>query len=294
MSGSQKVPTGYQISPTGQAQADTSYQSILSQLSPYASQALGNLNTAQGLTNNIVNNPYAAGYQGGANTTGAYATGTAAPASYAGAAQMNQMGNLALPYAQQVLDQAFDPQKALYSQQYQQMQDQQNAINSMYGLGSSPYGAGLSGQAAQTFNNNWLNNQMNREATAANIYGTMGNTAGNAYTTGANLANTGMQQYMTGAGLPYTTSTGISGTGLSGLNDLASLYSSFSQPSQSMMSDLAQYLSLGQNATRNAQNAVQANNQASSGFWGGVGDLVGGGFQAITNPMSLFGQKLWG
>ena len=55
MSGSQKVPTGYQ--PTGQAAADASYQTTLSQLSPYVSQATANLPTAQGLANNVVNNP---------------------------------------------------------------------------------------------------------------------------------------------------------------------------------------------------------------------------------------------
>lgn len=62
-----------------------------------------------------------------------------------------------------VLQTAFDPQQTLYNQQYQQMLDQQNAINSMNGVATSPYGAGLAGQAAQNFNTSWQNQQLSRQ-----------------------------------------------------------------------------------------------------------------------------------
>lgn len=64
----------------------------------------------------------------------------------------------------QLLQTAYDPQQTLYNQQYQQMLDQQNAINSMNGVATSPYGAGVAGQAAQNFNTSWENQQLARQA----------------------------------------------------------------------------------------------------------------------------------
>ena len=62
---------------------------------------------------------------------------------------------------------AQDPQGALYKQQYQQTMDQANAINSMYGLGSSGAGAGMAQQAGQNFNLGWQNQQLGRQLSAA-------------------------------------------------------------------------------------------------------------------------------
>jgi len=51
--------------------------------------------------------------------------------------------------APQALATAFAPNNGLYNQQLQQTTDQSNAINAMYGLESSPYGAGVTDQNVQ-------------------------------------------------------------------------------------------------------------------------------------------------
>jgi hypothetical protein len=54
--------------------------------------------------------------------------------------------------ARGVMDTGFDPRRELYQRTQQQVGDQSNAINSMYGLGTSPYGAGLAAQNNRNFN----------------------------------------------------------------------------------------------------------------------------------------------
>lgn len=78
-------------------------------------------------------------------------------------------------YAAQALATGFSPNNGLYNQQLQQTQDQSNAINAMYGLGSSPYGAGLTDEATQKFNNAFNLNQANLQSQAANTYSNLMN-----------------------------------------------------------------------------------------------------------------------
>jgi hypothetical protein len=79
--------------------------------------------------------------------------------------------------ANQVLQTGFDPQSALYNQQFQQQQDQQNAAAAMNGVAGSPYAAGLSNQANQNFNTNWQNQQLGRQTQALGAAGTADATA---------------------------------------------------------------------------------------------------------------------
>ena len=65
--------------------------------------------------------------------------------------------------ANQVLSTGFDPQQALYNQQSSNALNQQNAINAMSGIAGTPYGAGVTGQNQQLFNQNWLNQQLGRQ-----------------------------------------------------------------------------------------------------------------------------------
>jgi len=138
-----------------------------------------------------------------------------------------------------ILNAGFDPQQALYNQQYQQQLDQQNAINAMNGVAGTPYGAGVSGQEANNFNLNWQNNLLSREATAAGAYGGLVNTGVSGYdsllsgATGAQstLQNTGTGAYTSlansqvgnlntlygGAGNAYTTASGLQNQGLQAL-----------------------------------------------------------------------------
>ena len=109
-----------------------------------------------------------AGQNAAGAAPGVYNQGMAQAGQVAGSGyQQVAQGLLGGEYAaaNQLLQTAYDPQQNLYNQQYQQMLDQQNAINSMNGVSTSPYGAGVTGQAAQNFNNQWENQQLSREAT---------------------------------------------------------------------------------------------------------------------------------
>ena len=96
--------------------------------------------------------------------------------------------------AASILSTGFDPQQALYRRTLQQVGDQSNAVNSMYGLASSPYGAGLANQALSNFNIDWQNQQLARQqqalGAASGAYGQaggLGATAGGLYGTAGNL-----------------------------------------------------------------------------------------------------------
>lgn len=120
--------------------------------------------------------------------------------------------------ANAVLQSGFDPQSALYNRTLQQTMDQQNALNAMYGLSSSGYGAGLAGDAAKNFNIDWQNNQLARESQALGAYGTeqgvvannLTGLLGSAANNYANLTNAGVNQY-----------TGMTSNAVSNLDALA-------------------------------------------------------------------------
>jgi hypothetical protein len=92
----------------------------------------------------------------------------------------------------QVLQTGFDPQGALYTQQFQQQQDQQNAAAAMNGVAGSPYAAGLSNDANMRFNTNWQNNQLQRQLQALSGAGTA---FGQADTNLEGLQSTGVNDF---------------------------------------------------------------------------------------------------
>lgn len=115
------------------------------------------------------------------------------------------------PYALQALEQGFDPQKALYGVQSQQNTDKTRAANAASGVSTSPYGAALEAQSGRDFDLNWQQTQLQRELTAAQTAGTLGQTqtnilgaANQAGSTAAGLGNTAAGFGSTAAGLGST------------------------------------------------------------------------------------------
>lgn len=94
--------------------------------------------------------------------------------------------------ANQVLNTGFDPQNTLYDRTAQQVGDRQNALNAMYGLGTSAAGAGLAGDASRNFNIDWQNQQLQRQIQALGAYGTEQGQVAQNYAT---LANTGTNNF---------------------------------------------------------------------------------------------------
>lgn len=138
------------------------------------------------------------------------AQGAQTPANIPQSQQLAALGGgLAPQYAQQlqqayaplqaasnqILQTGFDPQNALFNQTANQALQQQNAINAMSGVGTSPYGAGVTGQAMQNFDLNWQNQQLARQSQAAQIANQLAQTLpGFQQQAMANLANAQQMQ----------------------------------------------------------------------------------------------------
>lgn len=273
------VPMPYQ--PTGQASADQGYQSLYGGALPYAQSLPGQvIPGVQQAVGQITASPYAAGYQTAANQAGQAAGGVAG----------QQLGGAQALYGagQQALSQGFDPQNALYNRQFQQLMDQQNAINSASGLGQTPYGAGVTGQAAENFNLDWLNSQLGREQTASNI-------AGQNFQGASNLGLQGLNTTTQAGAIPYGVGTTIANQNIGAYNALSGATQGALQPGNQLMNELATYLGIGQSATGLAQAGEAQQFQQGQSVLQGIGSTLGSIFGQASQPsQSLFGYNLWG
>ena len=289
----QPIPSSYggasNYIPSNQAGIDTSYQQLFAGLQGAASPLAGLAGDISGYLQNIQNNPYAGQVVPGAVQAQAYAQGTQIPALQQAGATLTGLGQQAAPYAANILQQGFDPQQALYQQQQQQTTEQANAINSMYGLGSSPAGAGLTQQALQNFNLGWQNQQLGREATAAGAYGNLGSQI-----SGLETAGTGLMGQATGAisgasQLPYSAYNLLQTTPIGAIGAGGQAASSALGPTMGGLGSSLAYLGQGtgaSNAYNTALNAAYANQlqnyqaqqQAYQSALGGLGSGIGGIF----------------
>jgi hypothetical protein len=316
--GTQQAPTPYQ--PANQAGADAGFQQGTNQLATAGSQLYSTVAPQlQQISQNVQSNPYYQQAQQGAGNAANLATTQVAPQQFAGAQQDTQLGGLAalggiqgynqaqslipgttqpeLQAGRQVLNTAFDPQRALYNQQQQQNQDQGNAINAQNGVAGSPFGAGLSAQNNQNFNLNWQNQQLGRQTQGLSAYDSAATTAaGNM----ATLTNAGSGALNAGINTATGANAAASDLGTAGLNTVAGaaqlpqeVYLQQQQAalaalgaqvqgtnaSQAMtqqgVADQGAYLNIGQTASQGATNAAQVNNQASAAAAAGFGNLFG-------------------
>ncbi len=163
---------------------------------PYASQALAmGFNPAYGtLVNDLTNNPYT-------------------PQAIAGAEQAAQIGNQGattlvgsvgplLAGAGTTLNNAFDPQNALFQRGQQQSLDASGVANAMAGIGGSPYGASVASNALNNYDINWENQKLGRQTAGLGAYDTALGQAGSTLSGATNLA-------ATSAALPANVFTGF-------------------------------------------------------------------------------------
>ena len=190
--------------------------------------------------------------QNASNINSAY---NAAGDNAAGTSLVNS-GTAMLPYASQALQTGFDPQNALYAQQFQQQQDQTNASNAQNGVSGTPYGAEIANDQNQKFDINWQNQQLARQNTAANTAGTLTGAGGNAVAGGTAVGQSVAQ-------LPQ-----------------AQL--------QQTIQDFLSYLQGGTSATNAGTSQYSAEAQASLGqqkqdasSLSGLGNLAGNAFTAL-------------
>jgi hypothetical protein len=227
----------------------------------------------------LFNNPYAGALQAGAGVAGPLGQAGGLNAFGAGGGLYGAGGN--------VLNTAFDPQSALYSRTLQQLQDQVRTANAAAGVGTTPYGAGLEGQALSNFNIDWQNQQLQRQL--AGLGG-----AGAAFGQAQGMQAAAPGQYMAGAGLPYSTFQGIGQGQLGALSGLGQFGQQAAQIPQQQIQDYSQYALGGQGTA--LQGGQLGLNQAQLGWQqtAGMGQGLGWGLGALAN--SRFGQGFpsWG
>jgi hypothetical protein len=256
--------------PTGSPGADTTFQSFMQELgnlsmnglsafggqSPFASTYPGIAQAA----GNIVNNPFQGQAIAGAQQASAIG-GAGANADAQGAGVLGTA-------AGDVLNTAFDPQNALFNRTQQQALDQSSVANSMAGIGSTPYGASVTGTNLGNFDVNWQAKQL------ANQQGGLGaaqagfGEAGNLYNAGTNLAT------QAGAA-PYNAYNQIQSNDIAALTNQNTVgNTAYNEPNQ-LMSSLMQYLGVGQNAALAANTVQNTQFGQSSQIGQGIAGLLG-------------------
>jgi hypothetical protein len=237
-------PPSYQLQNAGGA--DTGAYSGIGQLPQYNTYGQS-LPYAQNTFQNLYNNPYAGQFQQGANTAAGVGWGVGGQQVGAGSNLMSA-GQSLLPYQQQILQSGFDPMQNIYNTQQQQNTDQTRAAEAARGIATTPYGAGVENQSNLLFNQAWQNNLLNRQNTAAQGAGYLGNSAGNQINLGQNVSTLGLQTLNNAAQLPYSTANTIGGNQFGALNQYGQYGANASQNPQQQIQDYLQYLGVGNQA----------------------------------------------
>lgn len=275
MGGSSKAPTGYQ--PTNQAGADQSYQTFINDLGTLQGQQGQVSSDLQQQATAVQNNPYYSTAINGANSVAQQSAPVGQGQIAAGQGLLN-LGGMAQPLATQIAQTAFDPQAALYNQQYQQNQQQTNAVNAQNGVAGSPFGAGLSALSGQNFNTNWQNNQLGRQTAGTGAIGQLGSFASGVDTAGSGLENAGLTTQAQGSALPSNTYLTQENANIAALQALSQGYATQAGEAVQGAGSSQNYLATGQSATSVNQAGVAQNNAQANAAWSGL--LSAGGLAA--------------
>ena len=254
-----------------------------------------NIGNVSGITNSLVNNPYAGGYMGGALTAGGLGESQAL-GQYGVGQSLTNLGTNVLPsYAGAVMNTAFDPQQALYNRTLGQVSDQSNAALAQAGVGTTPYGAGIQGQNLANFNIDWqaqqLQNQIGGLGAATSALGQGGQLA----QVGQGLSAAAPNQYLQSAALPYGVYGNIGQGQIGAYNTLGQFGQSASQLPQTQIQDYLGYLGQGtaQQGVNNQSAQLQAmlQNMYGSSIGQGLSALGGSTFGQNYGLSSLFGPS---
>lgn len=162
-----------------------------------------------------------------------------------------------------------DPQNALFAKQFQQQQDQSNAVNAMSGVASTPYGAALTTQGNQNFDLNWQNQQLQRENTAANTASTLLGAGGNAIGQGASAATSGLN-------IGQSIDTQQYNAQQQQIQDFLQYIGASGTNASQYLSALQGLLGGAVNQASVTNTGAQESNAANAASLGGLGSLLGG------------------
>ena len=243
---------------------------------------------AQATASNLYNNPFA--QQGLAGAQGAAGLGgNAALSGYNTGNYLTNAGTSLVPYAQQIMQSGFDPQQALYNQQYQQNQAQTNVQNAMSGVATTPYGAGLANQSSQNFNTNWENQELARQAQAAQAAGGLVSAGAGVAGQGVTMANQAPSQLVQSAMIPYATYSDIGQGQNQALSQLLGIGQSGANISNMSISDLIAQLS-GGNQANSVANSIYGNQlQGAQNVFNNTGTLAQSGAGVAGDLLGFLG-----
>jgi len=238
----------------------------------------------------LFNSPYASGYQGAANTAGGGYNTVGTQALNNSTALSGALGP-ALTGAQSVLNTAFDPQQALYSQLLQKTNDQTNVNNAQYGL-TGQQAAGNVNQADTNFNIDWQNNELARQLQGLSSYDQTLGSVGNAADAAGKIGTSGAGSILAGGQTPYGANSTIGAGQTSALDQYIQQLLGPVTSSASTIGQQQNYLNTGVNASNDAASQALANYQAQlsaqSNLGSGIGGLLGLGTDGSTIGGSLF------
>jgi len=252
--------------PNAQALQNNEFNAIqgLSQYQPQTQQIYTNQQNIQG--------QYGPGVQQGANAAGQQLGQTGGQAA-TNASYFGGVPSQLQPFIQSTLDGAYDPQGQLRARLSQQSQDYTNSNLANRGLTYSPYGAGVSNEAAQTFDTNWLSTLLGRQAQGAQTVGSLLGSSTSAANTANQLGLSSARSIAESGALPYRAAQGMN-------QDLANAVPYLTNNQQMQIED---YNALYGNQTNQANAATNAGraidqqgNYVSNQLGQGLGFLFGG------------------
>lgn len=275
-----QAPTTYQYA--NSAGADQNAYNQIGQLGQYNTYGQSLPQYSQ-ITQNALNNPYAGQYQQASNSASQLGMGTGLNQIGTGQ-QVSQSGLAMLPYAQQILGQGYDTNGQIYNTQQQLNTDQTRAGLAARGMVSSPYGAGVENQSNMLFNQNWQNNLLNRQSTAAGAASQLNNAATASTNAGSGMMTSGLNNYGTATALPYNASQAITNNQYGALNQYGAAGQSAGNMANMSISDYLQYLTGGNSANNTAVSNYTAQNNAQNQQFNqqqAIGKNIGSGISGL-------------
>jgi hypothetical protein len=256
--GGHNAPMPYK--PEHQKGADSAYYNTLGGLTA------GNQGTfdtaAKGFQNSyqkIEANPYNESAQTGINK----ASGDAWNAGAQGIADAGRLGS----YAEPLVQYGFDPQGSNYNWGMKGAQDQQNLASSRAGVAGSPFAAGMAADAGQGFQRQWDQDKFGRAQSALQSLAQL-------FQARQGMASAGAGQEAVAAAAPQEAYNNTNFTNMQALQALVDGMGGASRPLQGDVGQYGDYLNIGQNSTRIANDVTKTNN-ANGGILGGLGGLFG-------------------
>ncbi len=231
---------------------------------------------------NLYNNPYAQMFQQG--SLGAAGMGQQGGQTAFNTGQMYQGAGASLvPYAQPILNTAFDPQSALHDRLAQQTVDTNRAAQAVRGVGTTPYGASLENDAMRKFEIDWQNAQLGRQTAGAQAAGGLYGDALRTSAGGAALSDTGTQNFLGASQMPFSAFNTIGQGQFGALNSVAGGVGGAQQIAMNPVQAYLSFLGLGD------KTAQKANSIARTGL-----DQAGMSFNQNQQLGSQFGSSMAG